>query len=143
MSDAYNYDTGSTGEEAEEELAAGSKPKKKAPAKAKTKRPSRKAPARKNEPDGVADAAQNQIKSFVDRVERLESERSDIGADIKEVYAEAKAFGLDTKVLRKVVAARKQDRQEREEQQALFELYWNAVEGYVERSDSDERGERG
>jgi uncharacterized protein (UPF0335 family) len=137
MSDAFNYDTGSSGADAEEELAKGAAKK---PTKRKVKRASRK---KDNQSDSIGDAAQNQLKSFVQRVERLEEEKAELSADIKEVYAEAKAMGYDTKVLRKVVSERKKDRQEREEQQALFELYWGAVEGYIERSDAAERGEEG
>lgn len=137
MSDAFNYDTGAIGEDAEVELVKGA-PKK--PAKKKAKRASRK---KGNQSNDIGDTAQNQLKSFVQRIERLEDERAEIAADVKEVYAEAKATGYDTTVLRKVVSERKKDRQEREEQQALFDLYWNAVEGYIERSDAAERGEEG
>lgn len=155
MSDAYNHDTGSTGEEAERELAEGKAPArkvKKKPAAPKSNEPKKpaapKKPKKKPDPaefedsvDTVSDAARGQLRSFVQRIERLDEERSEIAADMKEVYAEAKAMGFDTKVLRKVISARKQDRQEREKQQSLFDMYWDAVEGYIERSDSDERGE--
>ena len=71
--------------------------------------------------------APEQLKQFVARIERLEEDKASIAADIKEVYAEAKSFGYDTKVLRKVIGIRKQDHQEREEQEALLEIYLNAV----------------
>mgnify|MGYP001127042817 CR=1 FL=1 len=60
-------------------------------------------------------------------LEGVAREKASLAADIKEVYAEAKSFGYDTKVLRKVISLRKQDRHEREEQEALLELYLGAV----------------
>ena len=75
-------------------------------------------------PDSVA---QDQIKAFIERIERLEEEKSAIAGDIKEVYAEAKGNGFDTKVLRKIVSIRKQDHAERMEQEALLELYMTAL----------------
>ncbi len=81
----------------------------------------------KDESDAIGTAAREQIKAFVARIERLEEEKAGIAADIKEVYAEAKAMGYDTKVLRKVISIRKQDRQERQEQEALLELYLGAL----------------
>ena len=77
--------------------------------------------------DAIGAAAREQLKQFVARIERLEEEKASLMADIKEVYAEAKSFGYDTKVLRKVISLRKQDRNEREEQEALLELYLGAV----------------
>jgi len=81
----------------------------------------------RDESDAIGAAAREQLKQFVARIERLEEEKAGIAADIKEVYAEAKSFGYDTKVLRKVISIRKQDRHEREEQEALLELYLGAV----------------
>ena len=71
--------------------------------------------------------AQDQIKAFIERIERLEEEKAAIAGDIKEVYAEAKGNGFDTKVLRKIVSIRKQDHNERMEQEALLELYLTAL----------------
>ena len=71
--------------------------------------------------------AQGQLRSIVERVERLEEEKKTIADDIKEVYAEAKANGFDTKTLRKVVTLRKKDRAEREEEEAMLDLYLNAL----------------
>jgi len=71
--------------------------------------------------------AQDQIKAFIERIERLEEEKASIAGDIKEVYAEAKGNGFDTKVLRKIVSIRKQDHNERMEQEALLELYLTAL----------------
>ena len=71
--------------------------------------------------------AKGQLKTIVERIERLEEEKKTIAADIKEVYAEAKGNGFDTKVLRKIVSIRKQDHAERMEQEALLELYLTAL----------------
>jgi uncharacterized protein (UPF0335 family) len=71
--------------------------------------------------------AQDQIRAFIERIERMEEEKKAIADDIKEIYAEAKGNGFDTKVLRKVVAIRKQDHAERLEQEALLELYMTAL----------------
>jgi len=71
--------------------------------------------------------AAEELKQFVERVERLEEEKKAIADDIKEVYAEMKGRGYDTKVVRKVVAIRKQDRAERQEQEAILDLYLNAL----------------
>jgi uncharacterized protein (UPF0335 family) len=71
--------------------------------------------------------AQGQLKSFVERIERLEEEKKAIAGDIKEVYAEAKANGFDTKILRKVISLRKKDRHEREEEEAMLDVYLAAL----------------
>ena len=71
--------------------------------------------------------AQDQIKAFVERIERMEEEKKAIADDIKEIFAEAKGNGFDTKVLRQVVRIRKQDRSERMEQEALLDLYMTAL----------------
>ena len=67
------------------------------------------------------------LKSFVERIERLEEEKASIAGDVKEVYAEAKAQGFDTKVLRKVVALRKRDAAERREEEEILDLYLQAL----------------
>ncbi|MGL4974973.1 MAG: DUF2312 domain-containing protein [Bosea sp. (in: a-proteobacteria)] len=69
----------------------------------------------------------DQLKSIVQRIERLEEEKKTIADDIKEVYGEAKANGYDVKVLRKVIAIRKRDLQERREEEAIMDLYLQAV----------------
>lgn len=71
--------------------------------------------------------ARDHLRSFVERIERLEEEKKTIAEDIKEVYGEAKAMGYDTKALRTVVKLRKQDRQERQEQEAILEVYLDAL----------------
>ncbi|TRO97294.1 DUF2312 domain-containing protein [Glycocaulis profundi] len=81
----------------------------------------------RDESDAVGSVARDQIKAFVARIERLEEEKANIAADIKEVYAEAKGMGFDTKVLRQVIRIRKQDRNERQEMEALLELYLGAL----------------
>jgi uncharacterized protein (UPF0335 family) len=71
--------------------------------------------------------AQDQIRAFIERIERMEEEKQAIADDLKEIYAEAKGNGFDTKVLRQVVRIRKQDRAERMEQEALLDLYLAAL----------------
>ena len=75
-------------------------------------------------PDSVA---QDQLRAFIERIERMEEEKKAIAGDIKEVYAEAKGNGFDTKVLRTIIRIRKQDHAERMEQEALLELYMSAL----------------
>jgi uncharacterized protein (UPF0335 family) len=75
----------------------------------------------------LTQSAQEKLRQLVARIERLEEEKKSIGDDIKESYAEAKATGFDSKVLRQVVRIRKQDRQEREEQDQIRELYLHAL----------------
>ena len=67
------------------------------------------------------------LKSIVERIEKLEDERKNLQADIKIIFAEAKSAGFDTKVLRMVIASRKKDQSEWEEQQALLEAYMKAL----------------
>ncbi|MFT3987484.1 DUF2312 domain-containing protein [Aestuariivirga sp.] len=71
--------------------------------------------------------AQGQLRSLVERIERLEEEKKTIAGDIKEVYAEAKANGFDTKILRKVISLRKKEANEREEEQSMLDLYMEAL----------------
>ena len=76
-----------------------------------------------NEPD----IAGGQLKSLVERIERLDEEIKSLNDDKREVYAEAKGNGYDVKVLRKVVALRKRDLDERKEEEAILDLYLQAV----------------
>lgn len=69
----------------------------------------------------------NQLRSIVERIERLEEEKKAIGDDITDVYAEAKGNGFDTKILRKVVALRKLDAHKRAEEEELLDLYLSQV----------------
>jgi uncharacterized protein (UPF0335 family) len=71
--------------------------------------------------------AKDQLKSFVDRIERLEEERNALTADIREVYAEAKGTGFDTKIMRQVVRMRKLDKADFQEQEAVLDLYLQAL----------------
>jgi uncharacterized protein (UPF0335 family) len=71
--------------------------------------------------------AKDQLKAFVERVERLEEEKKAVADDISDVYAEAKANGFDVKALRSVVRLRKQDINERKEQEAILETYLHAL----------------
>ncbi len=69
----------------------------------------------------------NQIKSIVERIEQLEDEKALIAQDIKEVYLEAKGNGFDPKIIKKIVALRKQDAQKLKEEQALIATYMDAL----------------
>jgi uncharacterized protein (UPF0335 family) len=71
--------------------------------------------------------AKDQLKAFVERIERLEEEKKAISDDIRDVYAEAKGNGYDVKALRTVVRLRKQDKDERMEQEAVLETYMHAL----------------
>ena len=71
--------------------------------------------------------AHGQLRALVERIERLEEEKKTIAGDIKEVYAEAKGNGFDTKIVRQVVRIRKMDTTEREERDALLDLYMSAL----------------
>ena len=71
--------------------------------------------------------ASRQLKSFVERIERLEEEKKGIADDIRDVFAEAKGQGFDTKVMRQVIRIRKKDAAERQEEEALLDLYLHAL----------------
>ena len=71
--------------------------------------------------------AKDQLKAIIERIERLEEEKKAIADDVRDVYAEAKGNGFDTKALRTVVRLRKQDKQEREEQEAILDTYLQAL----------------
>ena len=77
--------------------------------------------------DILGQAAQGQLKSIIERIERLEQEKTEIAEQIKEVFAEAKGNGFDVKVLKKVVRIRKQDRAKRQEEDAILDLYLSAL----------------
>ena len=78
-------------------------------------------------PDVLNATTQGQLKSIIERVERLEQEKSELAEQIKEVFAEAKGNGFDVKIIRKVVRIRKQDRAKRQEEEAILDLYLSAV----------------
>lgn len=77
--------------------------------------------------EGATTIAADRLRSFIERVERLEEDKAAVMNDIKEVFAEAKGEGYDVKTLRKVVRLRKLDRAERQEQEAMLELYLAAL----------------
>ncbi len=77
-----------------------------------------------SDPGGVAG---DQLRAFVERIERLEEEKKVISDDIKDVYAEAKGNGFDVAILRKVVSLRKKQPHEREEEEAVLDLYMHAL----------------
>ena len=82
-------------------------------------------------PDGATDKgiSAQRLKSFIERIERLEEERKALGADVREVYSEAKSTGYDPKIMRQVVKLRKMDASDRQEQESLLQVYLDAV-GY-------------
>jgi len=71
--------------------------------------------------------ANNQLKAFVERIEKLEEEKAAIAEDIKEIYSEAKSTGFDPKIIKKVIALRKQDANKRAEEQAILATYMDAL----------------
>ena len=71
--------------------------------------------------------AKDQLKSIIERVERLEEDKKAISDDIKDVYSEAKGNGYDAKALRRIVALRKQDPDKRAEQDAILDTYMHAL----------------
>lgn len=83
--------------------------------------------AKEAAPQALTQSSIEKLKQIVARIERLEEEKAGIGADVKEVYSEAKSLGYDTKVLRKVISRRKQDARERAEQEQVMDLYLVAL----------------
>ena len=75
----------------------------------------------------IGGIAADRLRSFVERIERLEEEKKAIADDIKEIYSESKSIGFDTKILRKIVSLRKMDEQERNEQEELIDVYKHAL----------------
>lgn len=84
-------------------------------------------PASSEETKEVGGVAGARLKSFIERIERLEEEKSGIADDIKDVYAEAKGVGFDTKTIRKIISLRKLDNEKRREAEELLELYKTAI----------------
>lgn len=74
--------------------------------------------------------AGERIKSTIERVERLEEEKKALAEDIKEVYGEAKGFGLDPKILRRIIKLRKMEPEKRQEEDELLTLYMSAIGMY-------------
>lgn len=77
--------------------------------------------------DNLSEAARDKLRLTVERIERLEEEKKEVAEQIKEVYGEAKSLGYDTKALRSVIRLRKQDRETRQEQEAILEVYLDAL----------------
>ncbi len=71
--------------------------------------------------------AKDHLRSFIERIERLEEEKAALAADIREVYSEAKGAGFDTKIMRQVLRIRKLDSADRQEQEAILDLYLSAL----------------
>ncbi|WP_306871258.1 DUF2312 domain-containing protein [Neorhizobium galegae] len=83
---------------------------------------------------GAADAhgvARDQLRAFIERIERLEEEKKTVADDIKDVFGEAKGMGYDTKIMKKVIALRKKDDQERMEEDLILDTYLQAL-GMIE-----------
>ena len=93
-------------------------------AKAKRVRAVRKDAATSQKSEGIA---VGQLRSLIERIERLEEEKTALSADIREVYAEAKGNGFEPKIMRQVVRLRKLDKEDRQEQEALRDLYLGAL----------------
>lgn len=75
----------------------------------------------------IGGIAAEALRQFIERIERLEEEKAAIAADIKDVYAQAKSQGFETKAVRQIIKLRKKDRQEREEEQAILDMYLVAI----------------
>lgn len=72
--------------------------------------------------------AKDQLKQYIDRIERLEQEKADVAEAMNEVYAEAKAVGFDTKIMKKILKLMKQDKNKLAEEEAILELYKEALD---------------
>jgi uncharacterized protein (UPF0335 family) len=77
--------------------------------------------------DILTRAAQGQLLSIIERIERGEADKAEIAEHIKEIYSEAKGNGFDVKIIRKVVALRRQDRARRMEEEAILDLYMVSI----------------
>jgi uncharacterized protein (UPF0335 family) len=75
----------------------------------------------------VGGVAGERLKSFIERIERLEEEKRTLGEDIKEVFAEAKGSGFDTKIMRQIIKLRRMDKDDLDEQEALLDVYKRAL----------------
>lgn len=80
-----------------------------------------------SEASDVGGVAGERLRSFIERIERLEEEKKALAEDIKEIYAEAKAVGFDAKTMRKIVALRKLDTEKRREEEEILDLYKSAI----------------
>lgn len=80
-----------------------------------------------NTANDSAGVSGQRLKAFIERIERLEEEKAGLAEDIKDIMAEAKGTGFDTKTMRKVIRLRKMDKQKRIEEEELLELYKSAI----------------
>lgn len=91
----------------------------------------KKRPNSRTEDETISDTTQTvasgQLRALIERIERLEEEKKTIADDIKDVYAEAKGTGFDTKAIRTIIRLRKKDQAERQEEEAILDLYKSAL----------------
>ena len=86
----------------------------------------------------VGGVAVERLKSFIERIERLEEEKRALSGDIKEVYAEAKGTGFEPKIMRQIIQIRKMDKEEVDEEESLLDLYKRAL-GMMPEADMETR----
>jgi uncharacterized protein (UPF0335 family) len=79
------------------------------------------------QPQSLDTAGKERLRQFIARIERLEADKAEVMADMKEVYAEAKGMGYDTKIMRQVIRIRKMDASDRAEQETVLDLYLHAL----------------
>jgi len=79
------------------------------------------------EEQDVGGVSGKRLKSYLDRIERMEEEKAALAEDIKEIFAEAKGTGFDVKTMRKLVRLRKMDREKRQEEEELLSLYMSSI----------------
>ena len=80
-----------------------------------------------SETSAIQQSAKDQLRSYVERIERLEEEKAALAGDIRDLFAQAKSSGFDTKALRKVIKLRKQDASERQSEEAVLATYMHAL----------------
>jgi uncharacterized protein (UPF0335 family) len=81
----------------------------------------------KTRPGTAGGVTPDQLRQVVEKIERVEAEKAEISETLREIYGEAKAFGFDPKILRKVISIRKMDSNTRQEQEEILEVYLNAL----------------
>ena len=86
----------------------------------------------------VGGVAVERLKSFIERIERLEEEKRGLSGDIKEVYAEAKGTGFEPKIMRQIIKIRKMEKEEVDEEESLLDLYKRAL-GMMPEADMETR----
>lgn len=82
---------------------------------------------KEGQPQEIGGVTGQRLKAFIERIERLETEKAELAEDIKEVFGEAKAHGFDVKIMRKLIRLRKMDSDKRQEEEALLETYKAAI----------------